>query len=373
MKPERSIFHAVFTREFYRHNASFFLLVTGLAAGFLRGSDHIALAELFTSNPLLLSIPFAVWLIYTLKVIAFNSEALKRSENEFLYTFILLPKIDQHSALLITLINQLMPAIVYGIFLVMIALQLDLMLSAAVIVIMLAALIVWATWRLHRSVQQPDLERKVHPVKRWFDRTFHKPYTIFFTEWILQRQPLPLIGFKAFSIAIVLTVCYLYSDEPYDHRLLAMGVVISATAHFPLLMELHRFENFHFPVLRQLPLKFSQRVLYTLGTLSPLMLPECGLLITYFPENLPATVLPESILLLFSVIIFISGSLYVKDRKLEHWNQRIFFTAMALIALILFSIPLPVFIIVLSAAGLYQWRRMFYRFEYISDPINHDR
>jgi len=54
------VLHKVMVREFYRSNASFFLVVIGLGAGFMRSNEHVALAEFFVSSPLLLLFPIIV-------------------------------------------------------------------------------------------------------------------------------------------------------------------------------------------------------------------------------------------------------------------------------------------------------------------------
>jgi hypothetical protein len=366
MKPENIIAQRVFVREYYRQNASFFLLVIGLAGGFMRSHDHIALAEFFVSSPLLLLIPFAIWILYILKVIAFNTEVLRRSENEFLFEFALLKRSDQWSASFLTIFNQAAPATFYGIFLIAIAIKYQLILSVGLVILMLTVLFILATAKLYYILNHPDQERKVNRLKRFIDRTFSKPYPIFFPEWILRRQPLMLIGSKVFSGALLLGIIYLYKTDTYDHRLLAMGIVVAASAQVPLLLELHQFENFHFSLVRQLPVPFITRFLYTLTTILLLTLIEIGLLITYFPISLPVTVLLQSILFFVSMLIFQQGLLYAKERTQEELMSRVFILAMVLIVLVLFKIPLILFTIIHLLAGIFIWQRNYYRFEYIT-------
>jgi len=369
MKPENIITQHVFVRAYYRQNASFFLLVIGLAGGFMRSHDHIALAEFFVSSPLLLLIPFGTWALYILKVIAFNVETLRRSENEFLFAFALLKRSDQWTAAFLTIFNQAAPATLYGIFLIAIAIKHQLILSVGFIVLMLITLMTLATAKLYYTWNHPDQERKVNSLKRFIDRTFSKPYPIFFPEWILRRQPLMLIGSKIFSGALLLAVIYLYGTDTYDHRLLAMGIVIAASAQVPLLLELHQFENFHFSLVRQLPLPFFKRFLYTLTTIVMLTLVEIGLMITYFPVALSVMAMLQSVLFFVSMLVFQQGLLYAKDRTHEQLMSRVFILAMVLIVLVLFKIPLTVFITIHLLAGIFIWQRNYYRFEY-STPVN---
>lgn len=368
MKPEDTIVQRVFVREYYRQNASFFLLVIGLAGGFMRSYDHIALAEFFVSSPLLLLIPFIIWTLYILKVITFNTEALRRNENEFLFMFALLKKKDQWRAAFLTIFSQAAPASIYGLFLIATAVKHHIATSVVLITLVLLALMALGSARLYYVLNHPNQERKVNGIKRFFNRTFSKPYPIFFIEWFLGRQPLMLIGSKVFSGALLLGVIYLYRADAYDYRLLAMGIVIAASAQTPLLLELHRFENFHFCLMRQLPLSFLKRFLYTVTTILLLTLIEIGLVITYFPSHLTIAVLLQSILFFVSSLIFQQGLLYSKDRTQEQLMSFVFLQAMALIVLVLFKIPLLLFVTFHTLAGIFMWSRNYYRFEY----INHD-
>ena len=74
----QSVLFKVLVKEFYRINAGFFLIVVGICFGFLRDIEHLALARYFTSAPVYLLIPFSVWLLYALKIIAFNDSSFRR-------------------------------------------------------------------------------------------------------------------------------------------------------------------------------------------------------------------------------------------------------------------------------------------------------
>src|SRR6187551_2707599 len=112
-----SILQRVLVREFYRANAGLFFLVIGIGVGFMRSYEHIALAEFFSASPTLMLVPILVWTIYTLNVIKFNRDILQRKENEFILHVTLLPSSQKWIGVLTTLFYQLIPAILYGIFL----------------------------------------------------------------------------------------------------------------------------------------------------------------------------------------------------------------------------------------------------------------
>src|SRR6187551_2903318 len=106
-----SILQRVLVREFYRANAGLFFLVIGIGAGFMRSYEHIALAEFFSASPVLMLVPILVWTLYTLNVMKFNRDTLKRKENEFIFHFTLLPPQQKWIGIFATLYYQLLPAI----------------------------------------------------------------------------------------------------------------------------------------------------------------------------------------------------------------------------------------------------------------------
>lgn len=366
MNAEHHIVQSVFVKTFYKSNTTFFLLVIGLCGGFMRSQDHIAVAELFVSSPFLLMIPITIWSLYALKVIQFNQSILTHSENEFIFNFNVLPASTQWLALLTVLASQLLPVIFYGIFLIAMSTKLQLPTSIILIVIAILVLLVLASKKLQHALHHPNQDRSVSRLKRIFDTSFTKPFFMFFIEWIVRRQPLLVIGTKLFSAAVLLAVTYLYSTDVYDDRLLGMAIIISTTAGAQLMGEMHRFDNFYFAMLRQLPINFLKRFLYTSVTILLISLPEIGLLITYFPQNLSRMVIPESIVFMISVCVFIYGNLYAKKKSLEELMPLIFILAMLSIVLILFKIPMLVLAIINLLWGLFIWQKHYYGFEYVA-------
>lgn len=366
MKTAYRILNRTLVREFYRANASFFLLVIGLAGGFMRAHDHIALAMILVSAPSLLLIPIAIWILYTVKVIEFNRETLNRDENEFLFHFSLFPHRPQWLVLLTTLTIQLLPAILYGFFLIVMAIRNHLLIPVLILAPVFPVLIILSSYVLRKAFRQPDQEHRVSRLKRMLDTSFTKPFCLFFIEWIARRQPMMIIGTKIFSAAVLLAVTYLYSTDTYDERLLFMGIAVSFSAHAQLISEMHRFDNFHFAIVRQLPIHFSKRFLYLVLTTLLLILPEIGLLLNYFPPDLSNVILPQAILFGLSIPVFFYGSLYRKDRSQEQVARFVFLMAMVWIVLVLFKVPPPGLLVLNFLAGVYWWRKNFFGFEYIS-------
>jgi hypothetical protein len=367
MNPVLTILLKVFVREFYRVHASLFLLVIGLAGGFMRAPDHIMLGEFFISSPVLLVIPVLVWILYALKVISFNAEILTRKENEFIYHFSMLPQKDQRNTMLIATAYQLIPVYLYAVFLIALAVKHGFHSSTGSILLSLAALQFLVPLKLLRELQHPNRGVKVSRLRRLLNTIFVKPYPLFLIEWIVRRQFLTFAAFKVFSFFLLFGVIQLYRGETYDLRLLGMATAAAMASHTNLICAIHRFENFHFAMIRQLPLTLTKRFAFLLVVIVLLMLPETALLIKNFPPNLPLSSLVSCYFFALSILVFLHGILYLKDRNEEQFMPIVFSCTMGWIVLILFRVPLWMLGGINLAVGLLVWRRYYYSFEYIAD------
>lgn len=366
MNPVLNVLLKVFVREFYKVHASLFLLVIGLAGGFMRSVDHLALAEFFINSPFLLSIPVLIWLLYALKVINFNQVTLIRKENEFLYQAILLPGKDRWGNMLVASAYQLVPVYLYATFLLVLALKHGLYSICGWIILSVVLLQILIPFKLLNDLQHPNRGMKVSRLRKLLNIVFVKPYPWFLVEWIVRRQLLTLAGFKIFSFFILYGTIQLYNGETYDVRLLGMAIAVAMAAHASMVCEIHRFENFHFAMIRQLPLSFTKRLMFLLMAMTLLTIPETALLARSFPSSLEPSSLAGCYLFAMSVLLLLYNALYLKDRNEEQFMPIVFGCAMSWIVLILFKIPLWLLGGTNVLIGLLIWRRYYYSFEYIS-------
>ncbi len=360
------IMNRILVREFYRANAGLFFLVIGLGAGFMRSIEHIALAEFFVASPALMLVPISVWMMYTFNVMKFNRDILKRKENEFIFHFTLLSTTQKRIAITATLFYQLLPAILYGMFLMAFAIRHEVIITLLMSLTALMLLILVGSFALHRSLHHPNQEKKVGAFIRFVNVSITKPYPLFFPEWIARREPLTLMGTKVFSCLILLGVTQLYKTDVYDIRLLGLGMVIAFAAQVVLVCEIHRFDNFHFALNQNLPIHFTKRLIYFLCTILLLLVPELGMIIKNFPAGFNSFDVVSSILLALSIPVFFYGLLYIKDRDQEKFMPFVFFFSISWILLVLFKIPLGVIASLNLLFGLVCLKKFYYTFEYIS-------
>ncbi|HRI78614.1 MAG TPA: hypothetical protein PLR06_03685 [Cyclobacteriaceae bacterium] len=354
----------VLVKEFYRVNAGFFLIVIGLCFGFMRGSDHVALARYCTSSPFLLMIPFLVWLLYSFQVISFNSLSIRKKENEFLLALGALPPSKIRFHLFATSLRQFLPAIAYAIFLMVIASRSQ----NLIIIIWIAGLILIPSFfisiSLYRKIIHPDPGVAVSFLQRKMNTLFSKPYLLFYPQWIAGRQPVLVIGTKIMACLMIVAISQLYRFDNYDERLFTMGCALSFSFNLILVFHYQRFENFHFQVMRSLPITPLNRLYSFIMIWCVLLFPEIGTILNYFPTNLSTFQLIPLVAFGLSTGILAYGLLFVKDITLESFTQFVFWICLVWIVTILFKIPAAVLTTIHLALGTWSFQKNFYRFEF---------
>jgi hypothetical protein len=353
----------VFVRSFYVENATFFLIVIGLAGGFMSGAEHQALAEFFMSEYYVTLIPVGLWILYGWRILSFNKGVLIKKENQFINDLAIYPSAQRLLAICSIAINQLAPAIIYGIFLLATALKFQAFLPALVVVAGLIVTTSIVSISLQSNLLHPGREKKISLVSHLINRYITRPYPLFVIEWISRKHTVLLFTTKIFSSLILLGVLKLYSYEQYDARLVNMTLMIIMGISVQLVGVVHQFENIHFPLVNQLPLRITTRMLYVLPAFAFILFPEIGILISRLPRIFPPRMLVESIVFMLSFQFLAYGLLFKKHMDLELLLRRTFVVAMTTIVVILFRIPIWVPSCVFLALGLFFWNRYFYRYE----------
>jgi hypothetical protein len=360
------ILNKVFTKEFYRLNAGFFLVIITLTFGFMSGVEHKALAEFFIASPVVLMIPVTIWTIYAIKILNFNRQQLLRAENRFLHDMALLPPLTQWMAFASSLFSQLLPAMLYGAFLVLMALKHSMLLPVLEIVGALSLLLFLSIIFVIEQVNNPSREIKLTSLKKFLDHRFTKSIIQFYIEWMLRREPALLIGTKIFAGLLIFAVTQLYRGEAYDWRLLAMGIALAFSGNFMMIAQLHRFENFHFAFLRNIPFSPRQRFTLFIVVFSILCIPEIIILLRNFPDQLHWRHAVESLFFGMSIGIIFYSVHFINAFHEKDFTRFIFAAVIGWVLLVLFSVPIHWLTIINAACGAWIYRKHFYVFEYDS-------
>jgi hypothetical protein len=360
---EIHVLNKVLVKEYYRLNAGFFLVIITLAFGFMSGTEHRALAEFFVASPLLLSAPTGIWAIYLIKIINFNRSQVSLPQNQFLYTFNLRSYLHQVLPFFLIVATQFMPAILYGFFLMIVALKNNFYVPLVIIPIALFLFLLIGTVMLLWQLNHVASEATVSILKKYLDYRLTKPLFQFYLEYLTRKDPALVFGTKIFSGLLIFAVSQLYSGESYDVRLLAMGCALSFSASFMIIRQIHYFENKEFVLLRNLPIPVIRRITTFLFVFFILCLPEITIVIKYFPEALYWMEAPSVIFFGISTGLLFYGLHFTNVIQQKNFERPVFSLVIGWVLIILFRVPVFILMLVNSGIGIWLVGRYFYRFE----------
>jgi hypothetical protein len=332
----------------------FFLVVMGFCFGFMRGHEHIALAGYFVGSAWLVMIPVSVWIVYTVKVIQYNNDEVRRASNSFLYQLPLTGFRTRAGAYLTVAAGQLAPAIAYGLFLMSMAQNVEL----TIIIVSLVAVTITTSWFIHHSL--------VYPRKEFTSRRplpFSKNIVWIYAEGTLRASAGQVLATKVATCLVVYGATQLYLYDVYDQRLYLMTACVAFSANLSTVYGYQRFEILPLSFIRSLPITLTQRIATFVFTMIILCFPEIAILATNLPSYLGIFSYLTGITFGISLLIFGYGALYVRDADFDNFTRWIFFVTMGLLILVLFSVPVWIFAIIQTFAGIYLLRKNYYSFE----------
>jgi hypothetical protein len=365
-----TILNKVIAKEFYRANASFFLVTIGICCGFMSKIEHMALAEFFVSSVTTLFIPLAFWLIYSFKIIEFNRRVISLDQNEFILRIHALSFTSLLSSLLTVALTELLPMIVYGFFLFAIALRQHDGGIMITLILMMAIIISFVTFSLYRNITKPGDNNTEWRITQLLNRTFHRSYLQISLGWMMRNEFFLLVGNKIFSVLIIIGAASLYKFDTYDLRLMAMGITVAMTGHAMLIYRYHHFTENIFSFVRNMPFTLAQRIWHFCKVFLIICLPDFGVLIKNFPGQLSQLQLAESLFLAAGIVMIIFSWLYLKSINAEKLITQSFVFALAVIVLVLFSVNVWLLGIIFILISIVIYFRRYYQFALVSDNHN---
>jgi hypothetical protein len=367
VKGINKIFQRAFTTEFYSQNAMFFLLVLGLAFGFMRDKEHKALAEFITALPICTLIPIGIWTFYSYKIISFNTRTSRLAQMTFAFDLMLMPWQQRVTPLLLISINQFAPAIAYGIFLILMGIKNQAWLPVGVLAGSLMAFVFVITFYLHRAIRYPQFEMKVSVLKTWLDGRSEKNHTRIFTEWLLRTHPGMVFFTKCAACMLIFAVCQLYKYDTYDYRFLAMATLVSFSSMIAIVYQYVLFESDRFNLLRNLPISLPSRIFKFILCMAAVSVPDVIVLGWFYPDYLSLVRFVDIIIFGFSLLLAGYCFLLRKNIAFENLTTVLFFAGMVLFMLILMKLPLLVLSGVAVVYVAINYKRNFNGFEVIVD------
>ena len=370
MRIVSKVLQRIYVTEFYSQNAMFFLLVIGSAFGFMRGNEHMALAQFIIASPVFTRIPISIWIFYAFKIISLNIRSSRHPEMTFVFDSVLLPWNERVLPFMLVAVNQSLPAIGYGAFLILVGVRNNAWSPVIILITALVTLVVGITWFLEKSIRHPQYEMKISWLKSRLDELFEKNHTRIFTEWIVRTHPGMVFFTKAASCVLIFGVCQLYRYDSYDQRLLAMAALVSFCSTLAFVYQYVLFENSRFNLLRNLPIAISIRLLRFVTCMVLLSIPEIVVMSWSYPSDL--TFLHFVEIMIFGLSLLLAGYSFLlrKHITFESLTPKMFFLGITLFLLILLKTPLILISAVATGYGAISFKGNFYRFEVITGKKN---
>jgi hypothetical protein len=347
-----TVLNRVFVSAFYARNAGTFLVILLLAFGFLSAVEHKALITAALGSPLLLGLVFVLWGLYLLKTVSFIRQELSAPEHLFLQTFRLVPTPVRLSMWLGVELALLLPIIAYGGWMVQIASVYQRWDSLIAIVIVLAGLTVTGAALADYRLRHPNPDSFRLP-----NVSVPLRYEFFFPTYWLRHEPLSLVLTKAFSCLLLVGVCRLYPTDDYDQRLLLIGLLLAVLGHSQVGGQVSAFEHKYLLLLPNLPFSRFQRLGRYALMYGLIWLPELLILLRNCPTGIRLDYVVWLWLTGWGWLLLLHALAYPQTIDPERWLSGILASFIGGLLLIMFGIPVSIWLIIgwLGAMGL--WNR----------------
>ena len=225
MDPISKVLVRVIAVEFYKQNAAFFGLILLVFFGFVRGEEHLAIGDFLVSYPSALFFLYGLWLSYLVKILLFTGPAVFRVENQFLSNFSLLPLPEKIYSLLVTSWLLFLPATVYGVFLIYLAVTQEFWMSVISVIGAITGFILIICILLYRKFSSLPHEQTILQFR--FATKYTRSAKLYFAEYVLRNEPVLFFLTKAYSCLLIIGTSMLYQTDEFDLRLFTTGILLA--------------------------------------------------------------------------------------------------------------------------------------------------
>lgn len=255
--PLTNVLNKIFVRGFYKAHAGIllftFLVLFGAVPGDMLLSYHKALMIAFLTSPLLLSVVFAVWLLYVFKTWHYTAGQLAAPHHQFLfYSISAYSWRSQFFSWFIVQFNMLMPVIVYSGITVGVGVAHHCYLAASGIALYLSLLCIAGALFCVKLTHTLPEGSKLSLFLR-FGHSMPKPYFSLFIWHIFNQKKLTYCIIKVISWLIITAVFALFADVKHDARVAGIAVLAIVIAHVGIVFEERVFEETFLRFGRNLP------------------------------------------------------------------------------------------------------------------------
>ena len=360
MKIIIKILNLTIVKEYYRQNAIFIFAIILFSFGFLRAEEHITIIKSALNLPSLLGLIFLVWALHTLKVVVFTLRMFEAKNNEFLYHIRLFSPIKRFFAFGMMQLSLLQLTLLYSLWMIKIGIEeksyVETLAIIACNIILILAGIIACEYRIKRP---NAVSITAKPVQNFLAK-FRTPSYLFFIRYLYAKQPVLLLLTKLFTCFILVGICNLYPTDAYDERLLALGGLFVAAGHTVFCQQFFYFENQYLILIRNLPLSSKQRLLGYFLTYLLILVPEIIVLLRNLPPDVNYVFVLQLMVFILSMIYLNHHAQYINNISNDAFMQRLFFSGILFLLLIMFKIPVILMGLVNFSLAIFVFQKCYY-------------
>jgi hypothetical protein len=337
-KPLNNVLLKIFAGGFYKVHGGIlfflFLVLFGLVEPAQLLNYHMALMLAFITSPLMMSIVFGVWLLYTFKCWHYIGGQIFAPHQQFLfYSSTSYSKQKQFTAWFTVQATVALPVLVYGGISVGVALYHHYIISAICILAYLVFIIALSAWFYMRMINHLIDGSRQSVIMR-FTKKWKKPYFSLYLYHVFNKLKVTYLITKLLSYAIINGVFMMFADVSHDTRVAAIAMLAITVAHSILIFEERRFEEVYLIFSKNLPYSKLKLFLSFLGVYALLLIPEAAWLFTRFSPLMAVYLLGFGL----SIIMLFHCMLYPLGLDMEKYMGRVLGLFVALFWLVMFKL-----------------------------------
>ncbi|MXV13807.1 hypothetical protein [Hufsiella ginkgonis] len=255
--PLTVVLSKIFVNGFYRAHAGLFIFAFLVIFGSVDPGQllgyHRALMLAFVSDPVMLSLVFAGWLLYALKTFHYVASQLNGSSQQFLfYSSNSFGKPEQLKSWCAVQLAIMLPVSVYGLLAAAMGLYHHLYVLPVVVICYLLLLVTGCAWLYVRLVNRLSDRSQLSVLTR-FSQQWRKPFFSLYGYQVMHQAKVAYLLVKLLSWGIITAVFALFADVSSDSRVACIALLAIAAAHAVLVFNQHVFERERMQFSRNLP------------------------------------------------------------------------------------------------------------------------
>ena len=352
---------------FYKAYSGFLFVVFLLAAGLLKGEEHVAVASFFTSDPLNLIYPYIGLLAYEVLTMRFSVAWVSEHRNRILQDLLFINIRQRIGYLIIVILYLLIPVLLYSFFLLTIALASGNYVSGLIILLFTFIRILIYPLLLNRYIIHPR-ERRYHQLIRLkLPDYLNFSLILFSLRYFLSKNFLSLLLSKLLSIGLLLIFILLIETIDNYDRFVSVILPLAFISNAFIAYGLFRFLNIELYNFRNLPLNPGINLFQVFIVLVILCLPEIIIIYRNFFDLVNAGSLSIHVFNALSILLFIYASQVNFNFDLQKFIIRLFWGSIILVLILLFDFSSAIMSIIFSTLSVYLYRKGYYIFENVFD------